>query len=224
MAQPSPIWSSPQGGPQETGHGPHGHTPKCSAPQPLTVSLLVTSGYRPIGSPLPVSLPHPLGLSLSLPKMETLAPPRSVEAWSRVGCRRRRTGLQQSAVSVAETPEVQHSDPPAPSPCSAVRSSPSSRRRPRPVRLSDTHLPITGRRLATMEAEEPDGHEGHLRPPIPRSSGSMSKCTRKLVPAAKKMSAAARTTPSSSTSHCSDVSVSVEKVLMYDKFQYFIHE
>jgi hypothetical protein len=36
----------------------------------------------------PVSLPHPLGLglSLSLPKTETLAPPRSVEAWSRAGC------------------------------------------------------------------------------------------------------------------------------------------
>jgi hypothetical protein len=44
------------------------------------------------------------------------------------------------------------------------------------------------------------------------------------VPAAKKMSAAASTTPSSSTSHCGVVSVSIEKVLMYDKFQYFIHE
>jgi hypothetical protein len=53
-----------------------------------------------------------------------------------------------------------------------------------------------------MEAQEPDGHEGHSRLPIPRSSGSMIKrtSTRKLVPAAKKISAAATTTPSSSTS------------------------
>jgi hypothetical protein len=77
-----------------------------------------------------------------------------------------------------------------------------------------------------MEAQELDGHEGHSHPPIQQSSGSMIKrtSTRKLVPAAKKMSAAASNTPSSSTSRCGVVSVSVEKVLMYDKFQYFIHE
>jgi hypothetical protein len=66
-------------------------------------------GCRPAGSPLPVSLPHLLGLGLSLylPKTETLALPRSVAAWSRAGCRRRRSGVRVRRVP--ETPALRSS-------------------------------------------------------------------------------------------------------------------
>jgi hypothetical protein len=48
------------------------------------------------------------------------------------GTAARRTGLKHSALSAPETPAVQHSDRPAPSPCSVVRSSPSSPMAPSP--------------------------------------------------------------------------------------------
>jgi hypothetical protein len=87
-----------------------------------------------------------LSVSPSLPKIETLAPPRSVEAWSRAGCRRRRTGHQHFAVSALETPAVQlqHFDRPAPSPWSDLRRLP---------RLCPRPLSIVGRRLAAIEAQ-----------------------------------------------------------------------
>jgi hypothetical protein len=149
--------------------------------------------------------------------------------WSRACCRLRRAGVRRGPETPAlrdENPVVQHSGRPAPSPCSTVCSSSSSPMAPLPC-LAVRH-PLAHRRLAARLHGGPrtGWHEGDSRPPIPRSSGSMIKrtSTRKLVTAAKKMSAAASTAPSSSTSRCGAVSVSVEKVLMYDKFQYFIHE
>jgi hypothetical protein len=178
-------------------HGPHSHTHGVQPSQAATQTAHTNSpcGVRPV----PQSFFHrALGFSLRGCDCDATLPSRSLPLspqnlnprvagrrgpWSRAG---------YSAAVCLSSPRPRRR--PWPSPCLLVfpeRPRPRQRRR-LPVcpvrRLSGVHSPIAGRRLASMEAQEPDGHEGHSRPPLPRIPRRLQcTSTRKLVPAAKKI-------------------------------------